>query len=181
MGSVLERRLDKAPVVNGEPFLGALGSGTQRIGAEQALTDALGVLRGGAYGPGLNSLLNPLRGDAGAEEALRRLQTTWRVPQHQRDCDKELQRCLRQADSVFQVCLAKCATLVATCIAVCTAICKFLGPIKCAACFLACGVLGTYCKLVCWLAHRTMDARCYEQHRLCLVTARPVPTPPLPY
>jgi hypothetical protein len=54
--SVLERRLDQAPVVNGEPFLGALGSGTRRIGAEAALTDAMGVLRGDAYGPGLNSL-----------------------------------------------------------------------------------------------------------------------------
>jgi hypothetical protein len=73
---VLERRLDKAPVVNGEPFLGSLGSGTRRIGAEAALTDAMGVLRGGAYGPGLNSLLNPLRGDAGVEETLRALELT---------------------------------------------------------------------------------------------------------
>jgi hypothetical protein len=75
--AVLERRLDQAPVVNGEPFLGALGSGTQRFGAEAALTDALGVLRGGAYGPGLNSLLNPLRGDAGVEETLRGLFGPW--------------------------------------------------------------------------------------------------------
>jgi hypothetical protein len=71
--SVLERRLDQAPVVNGEPFLGALGSGTRRIGAEAALADDFGVSRHGAYGPLLNSLLRPFRGDESVEQNLEML------------------------------------------------------------------------------------------------------------
>jgi hypothetical protein len=66
--STLETRLDKATVLNGNPFLGSSGSGTLQIGTEQAVTDAFGVRRSGAYGTGLNSVLNPLRGDEGVEQ-----------------------------------------------------------------------------------------------------------------
>jgi hypothetical protein len=167
--SVLERRLDQAPVVNGEPLLGSLGSGTQRFGAEAALTDAMGVLRGGAYGPGLNSLLNPLRGDAGVEEAMRGLQVPARPVQTPPQLDLGLTRdeCFlkwqqkhENCRTLFHGCLAA-AGVGAGLAGVCAALClKPPAVIGCAVCIgvgIATALLVIGCFLHYWHCRRGAD------------------------
>jgi hypothetical protein len=163
--SVLERRLDKAPVVNGEPFLGSLGSGTQRIGAEAALTDALGVLRGGAYGPGLNSLLNPLRGDAGVEETLRKLHAPLSTDSLRAECYQIYRGCILQAMGKYTACIAAVVVVGRRWAAACRAIAI---PKLQAACWTALGIYLVGAMATCYLIKQGAMAECRRALRRCL-------------
>jgi hypothetical protein len=105
------------------------------------MTGVGGVLRGGAYGPGLNSLLNPLRGDAVVEEAMRGLQVPARPVQTPPQLDLGLTRdecfliwqemkqdCRNRLDACVTAILGAAATIVAACAVVC------LNPVTVTAC-----------------------------------------------
>jgi hypothetical protein len=186
--SVLERRLDQAPVVNGEPFLGSLGSGTQRIGAESALTDAMGVLRGGAYGPGLNSLLNPLRGDAGLERDLAALHLQPRQFQQASlldYCEAKFNVCIAKAQNWAQGCLLGVSAGLALLLVICGAVCVVGGAIAlgsaCWKCLLgSAGGAGAAIGFCVVSANQQKD-RCLEDWAACsgLTAAIPVPIVPV--
>ncbi len=89
--AVLETRLDQATVLNGTPFLGSMDSGILRMGSEHVVTDAFGVLRNGAYGSGLNAILNPLRGDEGVEQVFPKLGTSTISPLNVKSCPRPVE------------------------------------------------------------------------------------------
>ncbi len=73
----LERKLSKssAQLVDGSEMIAPVASGTRLVQstAEAATTDAFGMVRAGAFGSKLSSLLQPLRGDSGLEQSLNAL------------------------------------------------------------------------------------------------------------
>jgi hypothetical protein len=111
----LERRLDRATVLDGVPFLANSTSGRLRIGAEAAVTDALGVRRVGVYGSGLNSVLNLYRGDAGVEETLRQTGTVFTLQRKEtkrQDGIAQIRRCVRD----YNQCIRNCNIAATACV-----------------------------------------------------------------
>ena len=81
--TTLEKKLAKgsASFVDGAELLAPVASGTRRMQGttESATTDAFGVVRIGSLGPKLSSMYEPLRGDAGLEQALRQADASTRM------------------------------------------------------------------------------------------------------
>ena len=129
--------------------------GPRRIGPEQAVTDALGVRRSGSYGTALNSMLNPLRGDAGVEETLRQLQAqtngveaTSGLPSPRQG----LAQYPRLAD-----CITLCYALATGCMNFCRRVlppsrCALL-PKACAKCYAACNIVLGVCVAACYVRY----------------------------
>lgn len=175
--SVLEKRLDKSSLVDGVPFLGNGGSGAQRIGSEQAVTDSFGVRRAGSFGTGINSVLNPLRGDADIEGTLRQLGGP-KKPESQLDCEKKLELCTRLADSKKDTCNQKCNVAAGVCAVLCGAVCAGSLGLGCGFCLGACSAVLWGCYDMCGKTHRNDLKYCYDAYKKCKAgNIKPKPSP----
>ena len=108
-----------ASCVDGAELLAPTASGTRRMQGttETATTDAFGVIRAGAYGTKLSSTYEPLRGDAGLEQAQKQVMFQLQKPvkkpiKKPRPDPVDIGRCERQ----WEICARGCNLTAVGCV-----------------------------------------------------------------
>lgn len=171
--SQLESRLDSTPVVDGQPFLDSLGSGTKQIGSELAIRDSLGVTRSGIVGTKLNSTLNYYRDDEAID------QTTSKLGQRQRpvqlDCEKKLELKLAIIAAEKERCLGQCNLIAGGCGVVCGAVCAGSLGLGCGVCIGACLTAASRCVSKCVDKNKNDIVYAYKSYADCKSKEKPKP------
>ena len=136
--TTLERKLAKgsASFVDGSELLAPTASGTRRMQGttETATTDAFGVVRAGSYGMKLSSVYEPLRGDAGLEQAQKQvfvqLQKPVKKPVQRPNngytkagCDRDWGSWVGSCQSIFNGCVAAAIGVPTGVVAACAVAC----------------------------------------------------------
>lgn len=175
--ATLETKLSSgaSAFVDGLPVLAGTTSGTIRVQgtSEQVVVDSFGVVRDGAFGPKLTSLARPLRGDAGLEPDLDKLQVALNSKERAR-CDKIYLACMIAAETAFVTCMAAVAAFLAKGLKICNVI--PIPPWR-VACLLALGLAAGGMAAACYFVREGVREECYNNRKDCYEKIKPPPKP----